>query len=201
MWSRNLAAKLFERDRAVRALRAHLSHLAGARSIIEAGCGFGFNADHCGGVYTGLDLEAGVVKRARRDRGRGTFLVADAADPTVEPRPYHTALLCLLLHEVDARGPLLTAMAGRARERLLIYDYDPALPALARLRLSLLEPPALESYWALNLPREVAALGFRLVHSEAIAGQFRCWEFMRDGLLPLVNEGDNRRKRRQRSLT
>ena len=176
-------------------MRAHLSRLTGVRSVVEAGCGFGFNAEYCAGMYTGLDLDAGVIKDARRDRTGGTFLVADAVDPDVEPRPFHTALLCLLLHEVEPRGPLLEAMAGRARERLLIYDYDPGLPALSRLRLSLFEPPALESYWALDLPREVAPLGFRLVQSEAIAGQFRCWEFIRRGTVPLIARGEKKRRR------
>ena len=186
-WARHLAARLFERDRAVRRLRAHFSRMAGARSVIEAGCGFGFNADHCAGSYTGLDLDSTVVKVARRVRRRGTFLVADAANPSVEPRSRHTALLCLLLHEVDPRSPLLAAMAGRAQERLLIYDYDPALGALARLKLAAMEPPSIESYWTLNLPREVAPLGFRLMRSESIEGQFRCWDFVREGNVPLLS--------------
>jgi hypothetical protein len=169
----------------VREMRAHLSRRAGAQSIIEAGCGFGFNADHCAGSYTGLDMNAGVVKAARQHHARGTFLVADAVNPEVEPKPRHTALLCLLLHEVEPRGPLLAAMANRAQERLLVYDYNPRLGTLDRLRLSMLEPPSLESYWSLNLPKEAAALGFRLTISEAIGGQFRCWDFVRESTAPL----------------
>lgn len=199
IWARRLAARMFERDRAVRRLRRHLSARAGAQSVIEAGCGFGFNADQCAGSYTGLDLDPDVVLVARRARRGGTFLVADAVDPEVEPRPRHTALLCLLLHEVEPRGPLLAAMASRARERLLVYDYDPALGALERIKLRLMEPPAIESYWDLDLPGEVAPLGFRLLNTESIGGQFRCWEFVRKGTVPLEREhGRGRRRDRRR---
>ncbi len=187
-WARFMAARLFERDRNVALMRSHLAARVGAASVVEAGCGFGFNAPNCAGEYLGLDVDSSAIRLARAEQPRGTFLMADATEPAVELRPRHTALLCLLLHEVAHRQPLIQAMAAMARERVLIYDYDPALPFLGRLRLSFWEPPALKSYWDLDLPGELSTLGFRLLETNVPAPTFRFWEFTRDSNNPIIHQ-------------
>lgn len=198
IWARLLAARLFERDAGVRRVRAHLAARVGDSSVVEAGCGFGFNAARCPGDYVGLDPDPGVIHVARREQPEKTFLVADPADPEVEPQPRHTALLCLVLHELEQRRPLLQAMTARARERVLVYDYDPQMGMLSQLNLKLWEPASFASWLSYDLAAEMAPLGFRLVHTDAPAPTFRCWEFVRGATAARPPAASQRKRRRAR---
>ena len=76
--------------------------LAGA-SVLDAGCGSGAQAEWLldqGADVTGIDLSPRMVDEARRRcQGRGTFLVADLAEPLpIEPRSLDGVTSSLALH-------------------------------------------------------------------------------------------------------
>jgi SAM-dependent methyltransferase len=87
------------------ALRALVpADLAGA-SVLDAGCGSGAQAEWLlrrGADVTGIDLSPRMIEEARsRCQGRGTFLVADLAEPlAVEPRSLDGITCSLALHYV-----------------------------------------------------------------------------------------------------
>ena len=94
-------------------------------SVLDVGCGDGRvtrRLDMAG--YTGLDLAAAAVKRAREDRPDRTFVVGDPVEMNVEA----DLVVCLdvLTHQADARyyGRLVESLLACARRGLLVSGYE-----------------------------------------------------------------------------
>ena len=93
--------------------------LVGA-SVLDAGCGSGAQAEWLldqGAGVIGIDLSPSMIDEARRRcHGRGTFLVADLAEPLpVEPRSLDGITSSLVLHYVRDWSVPLGSFAAALR--------------------------------------------------------------------------------------
>ena len=171
--------QLFELHPEVRAMRRDLGRRVGSHSVLEIGCGFGHNARRCQGPYLGLDPDADAVAEARRrnpDRRFGA--PADAASEDA-----HTVLFCLVLHETEERKRLLIQAADLGAQRVLIYDFDPRLTGVDRLRVGLLEEQAIRSYWGFDPARVLEERGYVVASSGAVGSRICFWEFRSSALM------------------
>ena len=172
---RYYSIQLFELHPEVRAMRRDLTHRLGDQSVLEIGCGFGANARRCRGPYLGVDPDADAVAEARRrnpDRRFGSPADAHEADA-------QTVLFCLVLHETEQREALLNQAADLAPARVLIYDFDPRLGGVNRLRVSLLEEQAIRSYWGFDPAGVLAGRGYSPTDGGSIGSRIRFWELER----------------------
>ena len=165
--------QLYELHPEVRAMRQDLGHRVGDHSVLEMGCGFGHNARRCQGPYLGVDPDADAVAEARRrnpTRSFGAPADADGEEP-------HTVLFCLVLHETEERERLLNQAADLGASRVLIYDFDPQLYGVDRLRVSFLEEQAIRSYWGFDPASALGERGYVLAKEGSVGTRVRFWEF------------------------
>lgn len=120
------------------ALRALLpADLAGA-GVLDAGCGSGAQAEWLldqGADVIGIDLSPRMIEEARRRcQGRGTFMVADLAEPLpLEPRSVDGISSSLVLHYVRDWSVPLRSFASALRPGgwaviSLDHPFAPPLP-------------------------------------------------------------------------
>ena len=146
--------------------------------MLEIGCGRGENAAACGPGYLGVDADESALQAARRRHTDRTFQHWDGTT-SVPGGPYHTVLMCLVLHELGSmREQVLEQALSLAGERLVVLDYDPAVRGWLRARESLLEMGKLGPYLSFDLLTFVTRRGWRLAHSEGIDDLYRWWEFV-----------------------
>lgn len=167
--------QLWELHPEVRAMRRHLARRLGPHDVVELGCGFGDNAPRCQGAYLGLDLDRELLAEAARRHGSPHRRFAEHRQGAAEPA--HTALLCLVLHEAKQREVLLHQAQQLALNRVLIYDFDPDLRGLSRLRVSLLEEPVISDYWGFDPAALLAKQGWTTSGGGNLRQRLRWWEF------------------------
>jgi SAM-dependent methyltransferase len=121
-WSRAVGGRraqiLFVRD--------HVRPRPDAR-VLDLGCGTGELLDYLGGVdYTGVDLSAEYIARARKRYGAAKFLLQDATSVGLPPRAFDLVLAVGVLHHLDdgaARRLLgIGATALRPDGRMIALD-------------------------------------------------------------------------------
>lgn len=176
--------QLFELHPEVRRMRRHLSRRVGRHDVLEVGCGFGVNAALCQGPYLGIDPDREAIEQARRRLPGRRF-----GDTTELEPGHHTLLLSLVLHETEQRRELLQQLARLEPRRLLIYDFDPRLRGLARLRVNLLEEQAIHSYWGFDAELLLRPLGYTLAEGGALGPRIRWWEFLPTNSRPGASPG------------
>jgi SAM-dependent methyltransferase len=92
--------------------------------VLDVGCGTATILRHLPPTvrYTGIDIEASYIERARRTFGdRGVFVLASAADPMPVEGPFDLVMMNGVLHHLDdrqahavlAQVPNLLAPGGR----------------------------------------------------------------------------------------
>lgn len=168
--------RLFDLHPEVRAMRRHLARRLGRQSVLEIGCGFGLNARLCQGPYLGLDPDAGAVSEARR---RNPGLRFGGVEELASAREIHTVLFSLVLHETDQRAALLEQAAGLGARRVLIYDFDPRLTGLSRLRVTVLEESCIHSFWGFDPKEVLGRRGYALSEQGPIGARICWWEFVK----------------------
>lgn len=104
--------------------------VAGARRVLDLGCGPGTNAPRFEGAeYVGVDLNPGYVRSARK-RHRGRFLVGDAARLDLGGERFDFVLVNSLLHHLDDRAAeaTLDGIAAHLEPDGRVHVLDLVLP-------------------------------------------------------------------------
>lgn len=136
------------------ALRSLVPRSLAGRSVLDAGCGAGAQcawlADQ-GADVVGVDLSSRMVERAsRRCAGRGTFLVADLAEPLpLEDRSLDGVTCSLALHYLaDWTVPLSSFRAALRSGGWVVISLDhPAHPPLSSQRGGYFDTELVSDTW------------------------------------------------------
>lgn len=180
-WMRVANAGFFETRPATRQLRAAIGEELGESggSLLEIGCGFGFNADFCRGDYLGVDPDERVIVRARKRRPQKRFQVMDGARLDLQGASVEEVLLCLVIHELDpeCREQTLAEAARVARGRILIFDFRNDLDGLRGWWIRLNEGADFGQYLGFDLETFMRGLGRKTLASRPINRFFRCLVF------------------------
>jgi len=157
--------------------------MVGDQSVLEVGCGFGFNAVLCTGPYLGMDIDAEMVGLARRLYPDHEFIAGSSAvlcRQSNPPQRFSTGLLSLILHEAEDRAALLREMTGLCG-RLVVCDFDPRMSMPRRLGVSLMEESSIASYWRFDPQTPLRERGWALAGTGPISPEFRWWEYLPEG--------------------
>jgi hypothetical protein len=166
-----------EKRRIVRTARAKIGELIGDAPVIEIGCGFGPNSDHCKGPYLGIDIRADAIREAKRRHPTKDFLCGDVMTVKDMASRYSTALFCAVMHEIPDHADALNTLIGTGIHRILVCDYDPELRGWLRLWMNLFEPEA-RKWWGCQ-PTDLLPDTEWSLQSGQITRSLLWWEFRR----------------------
>lgn len=108
-----------------RELIAALVDLLGPASVLDVGCGDGEATKGLAlGGYTGIDVSAEAVRRARQGRADGDYRVGSLSDH--DARAELTMCLDVLIHQADASAyrAIVRDLLGSATRALLVSGYE-----------------------------------------------------------------------------
>lgn len=128
-----LAYRLWQAPFAERKLAPLFEHndVAGARRVLDVGCGPGTNAHHFAHAdYLGIDFNPSYIESARRRHGR-EFIVADVTTYEVPPdRRFDLILANSLFHHIDDAGTrrILAQLPRLLSPDGFVHVFDLVLP-------------------------------------------------------------------------
>ncbi len=176
-WLRLINAKVYESSRDAvllrRAVKREIGDLPG--SLLEIGCGFGFNAALRGGDYLGVDPDPRVIEVARRRNPGKRFEIEDGAPLNIPDGGIDNVLLCLVIHELTPqnREAVLREAARIAKNRIYIFDHVQDLRGLSGWWIRLNERSDFDEYLRFDLLAFMKSLDLTHEKREAISPLFQ----------------------------
>ena len=162
-WLRLINAKFYESSQDSillrRAVKNEIGDLPG--SLLEIGCGFGFNAAFRDGDYLGIDPDSRVIEIARKRRPVKNFDIRDGASIDLPDAGVDNVLLCLVIHELEPqkREKVLREAARVAKDRIFIFEHRQNLRGLTGWWVRFNERRHYDEYLHFDLPAVMKSLG------------------------------------------